>query len=63
MRVKALREHSNSYGLAANGKPTKAKGDEYDLPDAAARHLIDAGLVEEVKTKAEAAGKAAKAAD
>lgn len=63
MRVKALREHSNSYGLAANGKPTKARGDEYDLPDSAARHLIEAGLVEEVKVKADATGKAAKAGD
>ena len=53
MRVKALREHSNSYGVAQGGPVKKAKGAEYDLPDNVAAGLIAAGLVEEVKTKAE----------
>lgn len=56
MRVKALREHSNTYGVATgDNAPTKKVGTEYDLPDSQAATLIDLGLVEEVKAKAEKA--------
>jgi hypothetical protein len=57
MRVKALREHNNSYGVAEGGKVAKAKGDEYDAPDAVAETLIGIGLVEEVKAEVTKAAK------
>jgi hypothetical protein len=59
MRVKALREHNNSYGVAEGGNVAKAKGDEYVAPDAVADTLIGLGLVEEVKSEVKTA-KAAK---
>ena len=49
VRVRAVREHNNVYG----DKVRKAKGDEYDLPENLVETLINAGLVEEVKGKAE----------
>jgi hypothetical protein len=62
MRVKSVREHNNSYGVAQGGPVRKAVGHEYDLADAVAETLIAAGLVEEVKAEAKAA-KASKPAD
>lgn len=49
INVRTVRAHSNAYG----DKTNKAKGDEYPLPDNMAPTLIAAGLVEEVKAKAE----------
>jgi hypothetical protein len=41
-RVRTVREHLNSYGVA----PAKAIGDEYELADNMAAALAGAGLVE-----------------
>lgn len=49
MLVKALREHRNNYG----SEPVKTKDTEYELPDNMAKTLVAAGLVAEVKAKAE----------
>lgn len=54
MKVKAIREHNNTYGVAQGGPVRKAEGTEYELPDAMAKTLIEAGLVEPVKEKAAA---------
>lgn len=53
MKVKAKKEHQNGYGE----KYVKKAKDEYHVPDAAAKTLIAAGLVEEVKEAAEPKGK------
>jgi hypothetical protein len=55
MKVKSLREHNNTYGVAQGGPVTKGAGVEYELPDAQAETLIAAGLVEEVKADKKAA--------
>ena len=44
MKVKAVREHSNTYPPAGR----KAKGTEYRVDDKTGRSLISAGLVAEV---------------
>lgn len=51
MLVKAVREHSNVYGVANGAKRKKSVGTEYDLPDNMAKTLIDAGLVAKVEEK------------
>lgn len=45
MKVKTIKAHANGYGA----KFEKATGDEYEIPDASAKTLIDEGLIEEVK--------------
>jgi len=45
MKVKTLKPHNNGYG----DKFEKTKGYEYSLPDAAAKTLIAANKVSEVK--------------
>lgn len=49
MKVKSIREHNNTYGLAEGGPVRKTVGTEYELPDSMAATLIAAGLVEEAK--------------
>lgn len=56
MRVKALVDHFNDYGIgpgvALGGDRKKEKGAEYDIPDEGeAKQLIDAGIVEKVAAK------------
>lgn len=54
MKVKALREHNNTYGVE-NGAPVrKSQGTEYELPEAMAETLIAAGLAEKVAAEEEA---------
>lgn len=48
MKVKTLIAHMNGYGDAFE----KNVGDEYDMPDAHAAPLIEAGLAEEVVAEA-----------
>lgn len=56
-RVKALREHNNSYG----DKVRKTTGAEYDMPEGGMLdHLVDRGLVALVEAPAADAGKAGK---
>ena len=52
MKVKTLKPHANGYG----GRFEKAKGAEYEIPDAHAAPLIFAGLVAELKHTAEKPG-------
>lgn len=52
VKVRSVREHTNAYGE----KLTKAKGDEYDLPEKLVKTLADAGLVEEAKAAAKGDG-------
>lgn len=47
MKVKTLIPHQNGWG----DKFDKAKGDEYDLPEADAAGLIEEGLIEAVAEK------------
>lgn len=56
MKVKTIKPHANGYGA----KFEKADGDEYEIPDASAKTLIDEGLIEEVKGEAPAKGGKAK---
>lgn len=58
MKVRALKEHINDYGLnghpaaAIGGDRLKSKGDQYEIADhAEAKRLIDDGLIEEIKAK------------
>lgn len=57
MRVKALVDHINDYSTAGPGAAVgedreKKKGDEYEIPDAAAaKVLIDAEIVEKAADK------------
>jgi hypothetical protein len=61
MKVKALVDHINDYsktgapGAAIGEDRAKAKGDEYEIPDAnEANVLIEAGIVKKVGEKASA---------
>jgi hypothetical protein len=50
MKVRAIEDHANDYGVREGGPYEKAKKTEYNIDDdQAAQALIDAGLVEEVK--------------
>jgi len=55
VKVKSIREHNNTYGVTEGAPVRKVAGTEYDLPDSMGATLIAAGLVEEVKAKAEKA--------
>ena len=50
MKVKALQDHDNSYGVQdKEAKYSKKAGDVYTIPDdVEAQTLVDAGLVEKV---------------
>ncbi len=53
MKVRSLREHNNTYGVATGGPVKKREGVEYEVDEAMAKTLIAAGLVEEIKADEE----------
>jgi predicted heme/steroid binding protein len=47
MKVRTVKEHSNEYGVREGDAPyVKHTGRVYDVDEATAEQLIDAGLVE-----------------
>lgn len=46
MRVKTVRDHENEYGVSEGVPYEKRNGRVYDVPDAEAGALIEAGYVE-----------------